>query len=121
MKSQKMKEKSIGNIEFCQTWGAEFVPVSLDCIVGLEKGFDGSKFPINGLRHEPLESTSGWYIWAGETLSQKDEFFEPVHIRHLQKIYPTILEYLGLAEGWRFLIAPDYSDVWFDPSLLNLE
>lgn len=26
---------------------------------------------------------------------------------------------LGLAEGWRFLIAPGHEDVWYDASLLD--
>ena len=25
---------------------------------------------------------------------------------------------LALPPGWRFLLAPDYEDVWYDPSLL---
>jgi hypothetical protein len=25
-----------------------------------------------------------------------------------------------LGPAWRFLIAPGYEDVWFDPSLLNV-
>jgi hypothetical protein len=28
--------------------------------------------------------------------------------------------YLALPPGWRFLIAPDYEDVWFDESLLHI-
>ena len=28
-----------------------------------------------------------------------------------------IKKYLGLAPGWRFLIAGDYEDVWFDERL----
>jgi hypothetical protein len=29
-----------------------------------------------------------------------------------------LTKYLGLAPGWRFLIAPGYEDVWFDEILL---
>jgi hypothetical protein len=28
-------------------------------------------------------------------------------------------KYLGLALGWRFLIAPEYEDVWYDTNLLK--
>ena len=30
----------------------------------------------------------------------------------------STLPYLGLAPGWRFLIAPGYEDVWYDEKLL---
>jgi hypothetical protein len=30
------------------------------------------------------------------------------------------MKYLGLAPGWRFLVAPGYKDVWFDAKLLNI-
>ncbi|OLT22119.1 hypothetical protein BJF81_13360 [Ornithinimicrobium sp. CNJ-824] len=32
---------------------------------------------------------------------------------------PEPSEMLGVAPGWRFLIAPGYEDVWCDPSLLS--
>jgi len=34
---------------------------------------------------------------------------------------PQVLDYLALPPGWRFLIAPDYKDVWFDENLLKLD
>ena len=33
---------------------------------------------------------------------------------------PEVLEFLGLPPGYRFLLAIDYVDVWYDPSLLNV-
>ena len=30
-----------------------------------------------------------------------------------------VLPYLGLAPGWRFLLAPGHVDVWFDPATLE--
>jgi hypothetical protein len=29
------------------------------------------------------------------------------------------MPYLGLPEGWRFLVTENYEDVWEDPELLN--
>ena len=49
--------------------------------------------------------TSGWYVWAGEAFSDAPDFFQPMHIEHVISRCPEILPYLGLAPGWRFLIA----------------
>jgi hypothetical protein len=43
-----------------------------------------------------------------------------MHIEHLSEIRPEVLHLLALPPGWRFLIADDYEDVWFDESLLNI-
>ncbi len=73
--------------------------------------------PLNALRHEPEKETCGWYIWAGEELSQAVDFFVPLHVSHLPIWCPEIIEYLGMPPGWRVLLAPGYVDVWYDESL----
>lgn len=75
--------------------------------------------PINGLRHLPEGDTTGWYIWAGEKMESDDDFFKPLHVEHLLDWCPDIKKYLGLPPGWRFLVAGDYEDVWYDESLLD--
>lgn len=76
--------------------------------------------PINGLRHPPAGRTCGWYIWAGEVLSDDPDFFLSRHLDHLGPIVQDLERYLELPPGWRFLIAPHYEDVWFDESLLKI-
>lgn len=77
--------------------------------------------PINGLR-VPLEGdTTGWCIWAGEELKEDDDFFLPLHVQHIDEWTPYVKKYLGLPTGWRFLIAGDYVDVWYDAHLLDEE
>ncbi|MEQ1698563.1 MAG: hypothetical protein ABMA25_00550 [Ilumatobacteraceae bacterium] len=76
--------------------------------------------PLNGLRHPPEGDTTGWYLWAGEELSQEDDFFVPLHVEHLVQWCPDALPSLGLPPGWRFLIAPGYEDGWYDESLLDV-
>ncbi|HEX7704982.1 MAG TPA: hypothetical protein VF701_00840 [Thermoanaerobaculia bacterium] len=98
-------------------FGAEFLPALHDQKVGIARQTLG-KLPLNGLRHPPEGSTCGWYIWAGEHLSQDADFFQPIHVSHLGDYCPETIPYLGLAPGWRFLLAPNYEDVWFDASLL---
>lgn len=79
---------------------------------------DGWTWPIHGLRHRPEGGTSGWYCWTGE-LSEAPDFFVPIHERHLVARIPELAEHLSLPPGSRFLLAPDYLDVWQDPSLLE--
>ena len=104
-------------LQMCNRFGAEFVAAPTDTKVGVALATLG-KAPLNGLRHPPEESTCGWYIWAGEEFSQSETFFQPVHVSHLSEYCPEAIQYLGLAPGWRFLIAPGHEDVWFDASLL---
>ncbi|WP_456236778.1 immunity protein Imm33 domain-containing protein [Croceibacterium salegens] len=107
-----------GQAGVCDRFGAEFHPAHPNLKLGLALATLGRE-PINGLRHPPTGDTTGWYVWAGEKLSTAADFFQSVHADHLNEILPRIVPYLGLAPGWRFQIAPDHEDVWFDASLIN--
>ncbi len=102
----------------CRRHGAPYVPTPLDAMAGVALNVGSGLLPLNGLRHR-RGTTSGWFIWAGEELGEADDFFAPTHLHHLVGRCPEVLPMLGLGEGWRFLIAPGYEDVWFDPSLLT--
>ncbi len=105
----------------CQRFNVTCVPCPPDCKVGVARNVrDDGLWPLNGLRHAPEGDTTGWYIWAGERLSQALNFFVPLHVKHLGQWCPQVLPYLGLPPGWRFLIAPDHEDVWNDMSLLEI-
>jgi hypothetical protein len=43
-----------------------------------------------------------------------------MHVAHLADYCPELLPYIGLAPGWRVLLAPGYEDVWYDESLLKI-
>ena len=66
----------------------------------------------------PTGDACGWYLWAGEELSERSDFFSPVHANHLATLRPEIVKYLALPPGSRFLFSPGYEDVWEDSSLL---
>jgi len=87
--------------------------------VGVSRLVHAGATPINGLRHQPTADTSGWFIWAGEELVDDPDFFVPLHAEHLADWCPQVLPYLALPPGWRFLLAPDYEDVWQDEALLR--
>ena len=78
------------------------------------------KQPINGLRHNSENGTSGWYIWCGEEYSDDEHFYSPLHVEHIEKHLPEILEYLSLPVGYRFLIDnKGYEDIWYDASMVK--
>jgi hypothetical protein len=68
----------------------------------------------------PSSWTSGWYIGCGEVLEDRADFFVPLHTQHFYENHPEIAKLLGLAPGYRFLLAGDQLDVWFDASLLSV-
>jgi hypothetical protein len=105
--------------EVCRRIGADYLACEPDSILGLADTLRQELLPLNGLRYLPVNGTNGWFIWAGEELSQADDFFKPVHAHHLTIIKPQLIKYCGLAPGWRFLIAGDYEDIWYEAALLK--
>ena len=114
MSSLSDAQKSI-----CQNFGADFLQCDESLKIGISRDFDPRRFPVNGLRHLPSGDAAGWYIWSGEKFSEAPDFFVPLHAKHVRQRYPEVARYLGLAPGWRFLIAPGQEDVWFDANLLH--
>jgi hypothetical protein len=104
----------------CRKYGAEFSPPPSDAIFGYAFATREKDGPTNGLRHPPEKGTSGWYIWEGQTFSDADDFFQPMHIEHVPDECPEALDFLALPPGWRFLVDGDYVDVWFDKTLLSV-
>jgi hypothetical protein len=104
----------------CERFRVEWVDSPPGMKLGVARNVRSGLAPFNGLRHPPQGDTTGWYLWAGEELSQASDFFVPLHVEHLADWCPAAIPYLGLRPGWRFLIAPGHEDVWFDDSLLNI-
>ena len=104
----------------CDKQAVTFVSADLDLRVGIADNVNSDLSPINGLRHPLADGTSGWFIWAGE-YSDKEDFFKPHCIKHLDQIKPEIIKYLGLPPGHRFLVDnKGYEDIWFDKNLLDI-
>ena len=105
----------------CNQYQTEFLSSPDHYNVGIALNVRSGILPIHGLRHPPEKDTTGWYIWAGEDLSENPDFFQPLHVEHLREWCPAIQKFLGLPAGWRFLIADNYEDVLFDKNLLEIE
>ncbi len=115
-----MREWVSDQIRLCKEYDVEYIPCEPESMVGISKDTASNNIPINGLRHLPQGDSSGWYLWSGEYLSNADDFFLPLHARHLTERCPEVIRFLGLAPGYRFLIAGEYVDVWYDKSLLDV-
>ena len=106
--------------EICRKYGTGCVPLDISLKLGVSEDFFSGKMPLNGLRHPSEADTCGWYLWAGEEMSQADDYFKPMHVFHLVRRCPQVIPYLGFPAGWRFLIAGEYVDAWFDEKLLEI-
>jgi hypothetical protein len=102
--------------EICEQLGSLYVPPGEDERLGVALS-TLSRVPLNALRHPAENGTCGWYIWGGD-FSDHPDFFQPLHAHHLVEQLPAIVPYLALAPGWRVLMAPGHTDVWYDPALL---
>lgn len=102
----------------CADMKADFVAAPSDWISGFASETKG-RTPLNGLRHPANPGTTGWYLWCGEENSRAKDFYQPIHTQHLYDDFPIAAKLLGLPPGYRFLLACEYLDVWFDPSLLD--
>jgi hypothetical protein len=107
-------------IEICRKYGVECQPLDIGLKLGVSDNFFSGVLPLNGLRHPQEQGTCGWYLWAGEEMFEAEDFFKPMHVYHLVERCPEVVSYLALPAGWRFLVAGDYEDVWFDAKLLEV-
>lgn len=105
--------------DVCARFGAPYVECDLSLKVGISRNVKEGVLPVHGLRLSLEGDTTGWYIWAGGEMLSDPDFFVPLHAKHLGFWAPAVLPYLGLAPGWRFLLMPQYEDVWEDCELLG--
>jgi hypothetical protein len=108
--------RQLSQSDTCKQFGSLFQPPAEDDRLGIALS-TLSQLPINAIRYSPEHGTCGWYIWGGE-LSDDPEFFQSLHVHHLVEHAPNLVPYLALAPGWRVLLAPAQTDVWYDPTLI---
>jgi hypothetical protein len=104
---------------FCRENGYDCLPTTLEAMIGYAVETEG-QLPINGLRHPPEGYTNGWFIWCGENLSKADDFFSSFQTSNIFHHCLEIIKFLGMPPGYRFLLAGDYLDIWYDESLLDI-
>ena len=97
----------------CEEFDSAYVKVNPDDEVAIAiQTLD--KDPIVGIRKKPeAGSKVAWYIYGGELAEGEENLFEIVSVTKLLEIFPDVLPYLALEEGFRFMIDQDeYEDVW---------
>ena len=62
--------------ELCLRVGVEPFVCPADLKAGVARNVSEGIWPLNGLRHSPDADTCGWFIWAGEILSDDPLPFE---------------------------------------------
>ena len=105
--------------EICEKYKSIWKPINKTLNIAISENLDLET--LNGLRHKTKKGEVCWFIWSGE-YSEEDNFFKPICAEHLLQRKPKLIDYLGLDEGFRFLInEKGYEDVWFDEKLLETE
>jgi len=64
-------------IEVCKKYSVNPCFHEWDGIAGISKNVSSDIIPINGFRHPVVNNTSGWYIYNGQQMSKKEDFFTP--------------------------------------------
>jgi hypothetical protein len=105
-------------LSVCKKFGSAYIEALDKEIVGVAlETLD--KEPIYGLRIMPTDNTTGWYICGGP-YSDAPDFYQPVCLSHLKERCPTVVKYLSLKPGFKFLIdRAGYEDVWKDPGIIG--
>jgi hypothetical protein len=104
--------------EICAKYNSKWKPISKNLNIGVSENLNLET--LNGLRNKTESGKVCWFIWSGE-YSTDDNFFKPICAEHLLQKKPKLIDYLGLDEGFRFLINENgYEDVWFDEKLLEI-
>jgi len=103
----------------CKRFGAAYEPPTAGCKVGIALQTRGHQ-PLNAVRRPAERGACGWFLWWGDTLTENPDFFQPLHVEHLNERCPEIIRYLALPPGWRVQVAPGHEDAWYDAKLLDV-
>jgi hypothetical protein len=71
------------------------------------------KTPVYGSRVAlPEGGNISWFFHCGE-YSDAPDFYQPVHVEHLEEMFPSVVRYLRLPTGAKFVIDDQsFEDVW---------
>lgn len=83
-----MKDLQGIQAETAARFGVDPLPPDSELKVGIAGNVRAGVQPLNALRHSPEGDTSGWYIWAGEELSNDRDFFVALCWSYLDELTP---------------------------------
>ncbi|WP_239096097.1 immunity protein Imm33 domain-containing protein [Micromonospora lutea] len=107
--------------DVCRRFAVESTPPCQGTMVGFALSRPRELEPLNALRHPIRGNGNGWFVWRGPEIPREDDqFFTALHVEHLDEYAPELEPYLALPPGWGVVLAPDYEDVWYDGTLLDV-
>lgn len=97
-------------MKICRQYGLPDVPP--EDMVALAVATIG-KMPIYGQRNFlSAEENISWFFYCGES-SSADDFYQPLHTEHLREMLPSVIKYLRLPPGSKFIIDDQgHEEVW---------
>ncbi|WP_438872782.1 immunity protein Imm33 domain-containing protein [Paractinoplanes deccanensis] len=102
----------------CRRFGVRPMVPARGSMVGIALSRGPKLVPLNTVRHLPVGSTNGWYVWRGDQRPDDADFFSASHVEHMPEQVPELLPYLALPPGWGVVLAPGYEDVFFDEAFV---
>ena len=103
----------------CAKFKADYSPVGLGMKVWVGRTiFEEDLVPINGARQASEGDESGWYVWSGTERFDDPDFFVTMDVADLDDWCSYAMPYLALPAGYRFIIADEHEQVWFDKQML---
>jgi hypothetical protein len=103
--------------EICEKYKSKWKPISKNLKIGISENLNLEI--IYGLRHKTEDGKACWFIHSGEYTGEEN-FYKPICAEHLLQRKPKLIDYLGLDEGFRFIIdEKGHEDVWFDENLIK--
>lgn len=94
----------------CETYGAEFDPISDDLLVAVSDRVMRRGTGVEGTRYEMSGANSGW-ILIDEDFRGGVKDLRMEHAAHVIDVRPGLARYFALPPGWRFYSAPDGESV----------
>ncbi|MDR0238412.1 hypothetical protein [Acinetobacter sp.] len=102
--------------QICEKYASKYIPLNEMDMVAFAMQSLGQQ-PIYAVRIVPEKKDHiSWFIHCGEYSSAPD-FYQAIHVSHLQEYLPKILPYLALEQGFQVIIDEyGYEDVWSNPT-----
>ena len=72
---EQIRKVAQEQLAICLKYKVDYQPLDFGLKLGIADNLLTAMVPQNGLRHPQEHGTCGWYLWAGEELSQDADFF----------------------------------------------
>lgn len=102
----------------CEHFDAEFTSIEDTQMVAISEGIYEGVVPVEGVRYPSPNHMSGWWHTTDDYDGNIDSI-KTVHFSHIIEKRPELAIYMGLPNGYRFLLGNKEESVWFDEKVAN--